>query len=148
MTDTGKTTEIRASLLARGWRKVDVKLAIGGDMHVLRWRRRTFLDEVLFDDRRVATTKGLFSRESIFGLEINSGDGAPLKLVFVIDAVPDWTDWLSDGRPGGVRLETADATILAVGSCGPDWSEPFRDLYDRSVKAMGKALDRALDKAM
>ena len=141
-------SEIQASLLTRAWRKVDVKLAIGGDMHVLRWRRRWFFDEVMFDDRRVATTRGAFSRESIFGLEISRDSSAPVKLVLVIDATPDWTDWAGDARPGGVRLETADATLLAVGSCGPDGPEPFRDLYDRSVKAVGEALDRALNKAM
>ena len=141
-------TDIQASLLNRAWRKVDVKLAIGGDMHVLRWRRRWFLDEVLFDDRRVATATGVFSRESIFGLDIESGDDGRARLVFVVDAEPDWADWSSDGRPGGVRLESADAVLLAVGSCGPDWSEPFRELYDRSVKAVGKAVDKAFSKAM
>lgn len=130
-------TGIQASLLTRAWRKVDVKLAIGGDMHVLRWRRRWFFDEVLFDDRRVALAKGVFSRESIFGLDIDSGGDVRAKLVFVVDAEPDWTDWSGDGRPSGVRLETADAVLLAAGSCGPDWSEPFRELYGRAVKAMG-----------
>ncbi|MBB5517751.1 hypothetical protein [Amphiplicatus metriothermophilus] len=30
---------IAAELIARRWRRVDVKLVIDGEMHVLRWRR-------------------------------------------------------------------------------------------------------------
>ena len=130
-------TEITASLLTRAWRKVDIKLAIGGDMHILRWRRGWFVDEVLFDDRRVATATGLFSREGIFGLEIDAREAGAVKLVLMIDAAPDWNDWTGDSKPRGVRLETADRALIAVGGCGADRIEPFRQLYDRAVKAMG-----------
>ena len=126
-----------ATLLHRAWRKIDVKLAINGNLHILRWRRGWFVDEVLFDDRRVATSSGLFSRETLFGFDISTGEDDGLKLVLMIDAQPDWNDWTSEGKPGGVRLETADETLLAVGSFGPDRMEPFRQLYDRAVKAMG-----------
>lgn len=130
-------SEIAATLLRRAWRNVDVKLAIDGDMHVLRWRRRTFVDEVLFDDRRVAISKGMFNRETIYGLNIAGEDGRELKLVFMIDGQQDWSDWLGDMRPRGVRVETADQALLAIGSLGPDRMEPFRQLYDRAVKAIG-----------
>lgn len=128
---------IEASLISRAWRKVDVKLRVGEDLHILRWRRHWFIDEVLFDDRRVATSSGLFGRESIFGLEVKTPSGAPQRLLFSIDPEADWMDWSGSSRPQGVRLETADAALLAVGSLGPDRAEPFRKLYDRAVEAIG-----------
>lgn len=129
--------EVAATLLHRAWRKVDIKLTINGDMHVLRWRRKTFIDEVLFDDRLVATSKGVFGREAIYGLNIAGENDAKTKLVLMIDAEPDWNLWSSEGQPGGVRLENADEAILAIGSLGPDRMEPFRQLYDRAIKAIG-----------
>ena len=128
---------LAASLLQRSWRRVDIKLAINGEMHLLRWRRGAFIDEVLFDDRRVATARGLFGREGIFGLDIGTEGGARVKLVLMVDAAPDWNDMSGDMRPRGVRLESADAALIAVGSCGPDRAEPFRHLYDRAIKALG-----------
>lgn len=130
-------SDVAATLLRRAWRNVDVKLAIDDDMHVLRWRRRMFFDEVLFDDRRVAVSKGLFDRETIYGLSIAGEGGREMKLVFMIDGRPDWNDWSGDMRPRGVRVETADAALIAVGSLGPDRMEPFRQLYDRALKAIG-----------
>lgn len=130
-------TKISASLLNCAWRKVDIKIALGDDLHILRWRRGVFIDEVLFDDRRVATAKGLFSREEIFGLEIAFESGGSAKLVFVVDSKPDWNDWSGDMKPRGVRLESADQELIAIGSLGPDRAEPFRQLYDRAIKAIG-----------
>jgi hypothetical protein len=129
--------ELEASLISRDWRKVDIKLRVGDDLHVLRWRRRWFIDEVLFDDRRVATTSGMFGRESIFGLEVKAPTGDARRLLFSIDTQSDWTDWEGSGRPRGVRLETADAALLAIGSLGPDRTEPFKKLFDRAVEAIG-----------
>lgn len=130
-------TDISATLLGRAWRKIDVKLSIGGEMHILRWRRRFFIDEVLFDDRRVASAAGVFTRESIYGLNINAGESEAIRLVFMVDAAPDWNDWSGEMRPRGVRLETADHALLEIGSLGPDRMEPFRQLYDRAIKAFG-----------
>ncbi|MEM8770116.1 MAG: hypothetical protein AAGD92_00580 [Pseudomonadota bacterium] len=131
------TAALRASLLQRAWRKVDIKLLIGDEMHIVRWRRRWLFDEVLFDDRRVATVRGLFSRETIFGLDMALGEGARLPLVLMIDPEAGWDDWLGEGRPRGVRLESADSALLAFGSLGADPAEPFRRLYDRAIKAFG-----------
>lgn len=130
-------THIAASLLQRAWRKVDIKLSIGGDMHILRWRRGLFVDEVLFDDRRVATATGLWGRETIYGLNIEGDEGREIKLVLMIDTEADWNDWTGEMKPRGLRLETADLPLLAIGSLGPDRAEPFRQLYDRAIKAMG-----------
>ena len=131
------TNEMSASILHCAWRKVDIKLAIDGEMHVLRWRRSWFIDEVLFDDRRVATTKGLFGRDSTFGLALNTLDDTEVRLLFSVDSQPDWNDMNGDMKPRGVRLDTADATLIAEGSLGPKRPEPFRELYDRSIKAIG-----------
>jgi len=137
LTNAQTTTGLSASLLSRAWRKVDIKLSIDGDMHILRWRRGWFVDEVLFDDRRVATTTGLFSREAIFGLNVEAGSSGSVKLVLMIDAAAGWDDWSGEMKPRGVRLETADDALIAYGSFGPDRTEPFRQLYDRAIKAIG-----------
>ena len=126
-----------ADILQRAWRKVDIKLSIDGEMHVLRWRRGWFVDEVLFDDRRVATSSGLFGRETIFGLSIQQDDDRQLKLLLMIDVEAAWDDWTGEMKPRGVRLETADAPLIAYGSLGPDRVEPFREVFDRAVKAIG-----------
>lgn len=128
---------MKAELLKRAWRKVDIKLTIDGDLHILRWRRGWIVDEVLFDDRRVATSTGWFGRESLFGLDIGLADDRRVRLVFVIDAEPDWNDMSGAAAPRGVRLETADAALIAFGSLGPDRMEPFRQLFDRAIKAVG-----------
>jgi len=106
-------------------------------MHVLRWRRGLFVDEVLFDDRRVATATGLFNRETMFGLGLNTESRGEVRLLLNVDTEEDWKDWSGDMKPGGVRLETADETLVAFGSLGPDRMEPFRQLYDRAVRAIG-----------
>ncbi len=128
---------VHANLLNRAWRKVDIKLSIDGEMHILRWRRGWFVDEVLFDDRRVATTTGLFSREAIFGLNVDISEEKSVRLVFMIDAVAGVNDWSGEMKPRGVLLETADQALVAYGSLGPDRIEPFRALYDRAIKAIG-----------
>ncbi len=128
---------VTATLLSRAWRKVDIKLSIDDDMHVLRWRRGWFIDEVLFDDRRVATSKGLFGRESIFGLDLDAGDGVKVKLLMIIDGSTQSDSWTGEMLPPGVRLETAQETLIAAGSLGSDRAEPFRELYDRAIKVIG-----------
>ncbi|NOX81532.1 MAG: hypothetical protein GXP06_00785 [Alphaproteobacteria bacterium] len=130
-------SEMTASLLQRAWRKVDIKLSIDGDMHILRWRRGWFVDEVLFDDRRVATSSGVFNRETIFGLGIETSAKTDVRLVFMIDTEAGWNDWSGEMKPRGVRLETADTALIAYGSLGPDRAEPFRQLFDRAVRAIG-----------
>ena len=137
MTTSDDATRMSARILSRAWRKIDIKLTIDGDMHVLRWRRGLFSDEVLFDDRRVASAFGLFGRESIYGLGVKTEDGAEHKLLLSIDTQEDWTDWSGEMRPRGVRLETADQALIAFGSLGPDRSEPFLKLFDRAVQSLG-----------
>ncbi len=130
-------SEISASLLSRRWRRIDIKVNVGGELHVLRWRRGWFADAVLFDDRCVASSGGLFNRETLFGLNVKTPAGDETRLLFSIDPEPDWTDWRGTGRPGGVRLETAEHVLVSVGSLGPDRAEPFKTLIDRAIEAVG-----------
>ena len=116
---------------------MDIKLSLDDEMHILRWRRGWFVDEVLFDDRRVATSTGLFGRETIFGLGVKTDAGEEVRLLFTIDPEESWSDWTGEGRPRGVRLETADQALVSFGSLGPGYAEPFRQLYDRAIKAFG-----------
>ncbi len=128
---------ISAELIARAWRRVDVKLNIDGELHVLRWRRGWFVDEVLFDERRVATSTGFLGRDTIFGLNIKTPNDGEARLLFSIDPEDDWMDWSGSSRPSGVRLETADDALIAIGSLGPDRTEPFKGLFDRAIAAVG-----------
>lgn len=114
-----------------------MKLSIDGELHILRWRRGWFVDEVLFDDRRVATSQGLFAREAFFGFDINTGAGGSTKMVLLIDASMAWDEWTGEMRPPGVRLETAAETLIAAGSFDTERPSTFRDLYDRAVKSLG-----------
>lgn len=129
--------EISAELVKRGAKTIDIKLVIDGDMHLLRWRRTTFADQVLFDERIVAQSKGLFGRETVFGLAPKTKADEELRLLLTIDPEADWMDMSGEERCKGVRLETAGEPLVAVGSLGPDRIEPFRKLYDRAIEAIG-----------
>ncbi len=132
---------IHADVIKRAWRKVDIKLALDGDLHVIRWRRGLFADEVFFDDRKVAQTTGLFGRETIYGLEMKTEDERLMRMLLTID--PDTPAWDMDGdmKPGGVRLETADEALIAFGTLGPGkvdrMRESFVDIFERASKALG-----------
>jgi len=130
-------TIISAELVKRGSKTVDIKLVIGGEMHLLRWRRTTFADQVLFDERVIAQSKGLMGRETVFGLAPKTEAGDEIRLLLTIDPEADWMDLSGEERCKGIRLETADEPLIAIGSLGPDRAEPFRKLYDRAIEAMG-----------
>lgn len=128
---------MNAEIIQRAWRKVDIKLAMDGQMHVLRWRRGWFVDELLIDDRRIATATGLFDRETIYGVEVKGENGDATRLLLTIDPAESMTDFSGESKPRGVRLETAETTLIAYGSLGPDRAEPFRQLFDRAVQSLG-----------
>ena len=130
-------TRIDASLITRSWRKVDIKLSIDGKLHVLRWRRGWFVDEVLFDDRRIATSTGLFGREAMFGLDLKTEAGEAVRLLFSVDGEPVWNDWTGEMRPRGVRLETADEELIAFGSLGGARRVPFEALFGAARSVHG-----------
>lgn len=129
---------VSAEVVSCGWRRVDLKLTIDGELHVLRWRRGFIVDEVLFDERRVATSTGLFGRESMFGFDIKGDDGAPTRLLLTIDTQPDYADCNASMAPRGVRLETADAALVAHGSFAPLRARDESSLM-RALRAFGLA---------
>ncbi|MEL6362901.1 MAG: hypothetical protein AAFR21_17655 [Pseudomonadota bacterium] len=131
--------DIHASLINRAWRRVDVKLAIDGDMHVLRWRRGWFSDDVFFDDRRIAQSTGLFGRETMFGLAMKDDNEVEHRMIFTIDTSENAWDWSGEMRPGGVRLETANDTLIAYGTLAPSSRDNFKSMFDKAVKALGLA---------
>ncbi|MEM6538920.1 MAG: hypothetical protein AAF668_14470 [Pseudomonadota bacterium] len=132
---------MKADLICRKWRRVDVKLALEDNLHVIRWRRGVFADEVLFDGRKVAESRGLFGRETIFGLEMKTDNEKVVRMLLTIDPSTDSLDMNGDMRPDGVRLETADDVLLAIGSLAPGTGDrakaAFSDLFDRASKALG-----------
>ncbi len=128
---------INATLLTHAWRKVDIKLTIDGDMHILRWRRRLFSDEVLIDGRQVAQSSGLWGRETVFGLAMRLEREQEVRLLLSIDPNQSTWDWSGDMRPRGIRLETADETLVEFGSLGVDRTVSFSEVYDRALKALG-----------
>ncbi len=119
------SVDITADVTRIAGGQIDIKLVIDGDLRLLRWRRRMLCDEVLLDGRRVRTARGMFGRETVFGLTFNSSDdfdGPGQRLLLTVDPTTDWCDpstWADDAafsRPRGVRLETADKVLLAHGS--------------------------------
>ncbi len=127
---------VSAALVSRKPGEATIKLSIDGGLHVLRWRRRLFADEVLFDDRRVAHVMGLFGRDTLYGLAPQTEDGREIRLLLTIDAEPDWNHWSSDGRIGGVRLETADEALIVEGSFKPGATESFAATFERAARAV------------
>lgn len=128
---------IGAELIARQWRRADVKLVINGEMHVLRWRRGWLADEVLFDGRPVARATGLFGRDATFGLSMKTPGDETVRLLFAVDPAPDWDDWTGEMRPRGVRLETAEGPLVAFGSLASRRGASFRAAFERAVRALG-----------
>lgn len=129
--------EINADIASSQWRKLDIKLVVDGELHVLRWRRKIYFDEVFFDDRRVAVSKGWFNRDTAFGLALKDIRDRPIRLLLTIDPVVNFDNWRGNSRLRGVRLETAYEKLIAYGSLGPDSLDPFRLLYERAVRAIG-----------
>lgn len=132
---------MKADLISRRWCRIDLKLALDGQLHVIRWRRGLLADAVYFDGRKVAQSDGIFGRETIFGLEMNTADGAVVRMLLSVDPAENVWDMKGDMRPGGVRLETADEVLLAIGTLGPGRIDRMRQtfgvMYDRASRLLG-----------
>lgn len=120
---------------------VDIKIMTGKDMHVLQWRRNMFWDELLLDGKRQAASKGLWGRESIYGLVFGrneDGEGGR-RVIFTIDTRHDWDSWDWDGynRPRGVRLETSDELLIAFGTLDPAELEKPATFTEAIKKTLG-----------
>jgi len=137
------TQRITASLIGRTWRRADIKLTLDGEMHILRWRREISADRVYFDERLIAEARGLIGRETMFGLAPRTEAGDEVRLLLAVDPGQDYggADWSGESRIRGVRLETAEAVLVAEGSYAPSrvaaMGERFSDLFDRAMKSLG-----------
>lgn len=112
---------ITAELVRVELKRVDIKLVINGEMHLLAWRRHTFRDEVLVNNVVQQTSKGA-TRETLYGLVFGkepTGEGGT-RVLFTIDPKADWnTDWDGAAKLKGVRLEWAEGVLLSYGSLDP-----------------------------
>ena len=131
----------QADIIRIGEGVIDIKVTTEKDMHVLQWRRHMLFDEILLDGKRQQVSKGLFSRENIYGLVFgrdDDGNGGQ-RVIFTIDGRHDWTslDWTGYSVPRGVRLETADDVVMAYGSLDPQEYERPEKFSDAVRKAMG-----------
>lgn len=130
---------ISADLITRKWRRVDIKVSISGEMHVLSWRRRVFSDVVTFDGRQMASASGLIGRDSLFAFILRDDNEIDHRLLLTIDPETSGWDWSGEMRPRGVRLETSDTVLTAFGSLDEGSGDGFAQLFERAIKSIGLA---------
>lgn len=116
-------THITAELVRVEAKKVDVKLLINGEMHLLAWRRMAFHDEVTVNGVEQARSSALGKRETLYGLVFGKnreGEGG-VRVLFTIDPKQDWTsmNWNGEMRLSGVRLEAGEGVLLSYGTLDP-----------------------------
>lgn len=101
--------------------QVDIKIVSGESMHVLQWRRRLLLDEVLLDGVTQQTSYGLWGREKVYGLVFGKdreGRGGQQVMLLVDPRNSD--KWFGSSRKlAGVRLERHDGPLVTYGSLDP-----------------------------
>lgn len=112
---------ITAELVRAEPRRVDIKLVIDGQLHLLAWRRHAFRDDVLMNN--VVQRHTSSRRETVYGLVFGKspeGEGGE-RLLLTIDPKPDWNsmDWTGETRIRGVRLESAENLLVSYGSLDP-----------------------------
>jgi hypothetical protein len=136
----GGPPPITAELVRIETKKIDVKLLINGEMHLLAWRRTAFYDEVLVNGVRQHESRG-FSRETLYGLifgKNREGEGG-VRVLFTIDPRVDWSHmgWNGDTRPRGVRLESGEGVLLSYGNLDPRSFEKPASFAEWFKKSMG-----------
>jgi hypothetical protein len=137
---TGGPPRITAELVRIETRKIDVKLLINGEMHLLAWRRGVFYDEVLVNGVRQHESRG-FSRETLYGLifgKNREGEGG-VRVLFTVDPKPDWThmNWNGHTRLSGARLESGEGVLLSYGTLDPRAYEKPTSFAEWVKKSMG-----------
>jgi hypothetical protein len=118
-----KPPRITAELVRVEAKKVDIKLVINGEMHLLAWRRHAFHDEVTVNGVRQHESRGIGKRETLYGLvfgKSREGEGG-LRLLFTVDPRQDMNtmDWSGHTRLRGVRLESAEGVLMSYGNLDP-----------------------------
>lgn len=132
--------EIKAEIVRIANNAIDIKIVIDGRFHVMQWRRNLFWDAVLVDGRRQGYSRGLWGRETSYGLVFGrdeEGRGGE-QLLFTIDPRPNDWDWLGvDDKPSGLRLEGANGHLIAYGSLDPQSFERPGTFTDALKKSLG-----------
>lgn len=134
-------SRITAELVRIETRKVDIKLVIDGEMHLLAWRRHALFDEVLVNNVRQQVSKSLANRETLYGLVFGKspeGEGG-VRILFAVDPRQDWShmDWNGHTRLRGVRLEAGEGVLLAYGSLDPRAFQAPTTISEWIKKSMG-----------
>jgi hypothetical protein len=99
-----------AELVRVEQKKVDVKLMIDGEMHLLAWRRDSFRE----------------------------GEGG-VRVLFTVDPNPDWAsmNWNGHTRLSGVRLESGEGVLLSYGNLDPRSFKKPETFQEWVKKTMG-----------
>ncbi len=135
---------ITAELVRIETKKIDIKLMIDGEMHLLAWRRHAFRDEVLVNGRCQQESRGV-NRETLYGLvfgrkpEVEGPDSGGVRVLFTVDPKEDWSrmDWNGVTRLRGVRLESGDGVLLSYGNLDPRTFEAPKPLSAWVEEAIG-----------
>jgi hypothetical protein len=132
---------ITAELVRIDAKKIDIKLLIDGEMHLLAWRRYGFYDEVLVNNVRQQESRGFGKRETLYGLIFGKspeGEGG-IRVLFTVDPKQDWAsiDWGGNTRLAGVRLESAEGVLLSYGTLDPRSFKKPESFSEWIKKTMG-----------
>jgi hypothetical protein len=133
-------TRMTAEIVRIERKKVDIKLMIDGEMHLLAWRRHAFRDEVLVNGRSQHESRGA-NRETLYGLVFGKsleGEGG-VRVLFTLDPKPDWAsiNWNGECRLSGVRLEAGEGVLLSYGNLDPRSFKKPESFQEWVKKTMG-----------
>jgi hypothetical protein len=134
-------THITAEIVRIEAKKVDIKLLINGEMHLLAWRRTAFQDEITVNGVQQHLSRGIAGRETLYGLvfgKSKEGEGG-VRVLFTIDPKPDWSsiNWSGETRLSGVRLEAGEGVLLSYGTLDPRSFQKPESFSEWIKKTMG-----------
>lgn len=122
-------------------KKVDIKLMIDGEMHLLAWRREALRDIVTVNGVEQAQSRGLAKRETLYGLVFGKSreDEGGVRVLFTIDPKEDWAsmNWSGHTRLSGVRLESGEGVLLSYGNLDPKSYQKPASFQEWVKKTMG-----------
>lgn len=114
---------LKAEIVRVTHNAVDIKVIDGDDMHLMSWRRNLFWDEVLVDGVRQQASRGLWGRETVYGLIFGQDEdrkgGHRVMLTLDTQIHYDWSGDNANGNIRGVRLDSAEGILVAFGALDP-----------------------------
>ena len=144
-TQTLSNHRLRAEIVRVTHNAADIKIIDGDDMHVMSWRRTLFWDEVLVDGVRQQASRGLWGRETVYGLVFGrdeEGQGGHRVMLTLDPQIHyDWSGENPNGNIRGVRLDAAEGAIAAFGSLDPKNNLKPASWNDWAKKMMGVDFD-------